>query len=101
MPPTVVPVREACRDAVERVQAFPTARGGSLREAVNATVAVARAGGAHIEVDGWSASGPPPPCQVQFNYRADGQSVRLRWELDPTTGEVTPLDSRTAQVSGF
>ena len=94
--PTVVPVREACRDAVERVQAFPTARGGSLREAVNAAVAAARAGGARIEVDGWAASGPPPPCQVQFNYRADGQSVRLRWELDPTTGEVTPLEMTNA-----
>jgi len=98
--PTLVPVREACRDAVARVQDFPAAAGGSLREAASAAVAAARAGGGRVEVDGWSASGPPPPCQVQFNYRVDGQSVRLRWEVDPTTGDVTPLDPRTAQASG-
>jgi hypothetical protein len=99
--PTPVVRREACREAVELVQAFPTSRGVPLRDAVVDSLAAARASGARIEVDGWSASGPPPPCQVQLNYRDAGQTVRLRWELDPDTGEVRPLDPRTAQASGL
>jgi hypothetical protein len=99
--PSLAATRVACREAIAMVQDFAVDRGGLIRLAVANGLAAARSAGARIEVDGWSASGPPPPCQVQFNYRENGQTVRLRWLVDPITGDVTALDPLTARMSGF